>query len=92
MYESNCVLLVIPDDDMKCFNKNKVLFINNNKYEFNILKVDDLGMERNGDKYNNVFIEVSFFNMFEIGEVVNITIMDNRDFLFKIFNAIWDGE
>lgn len=88
----NNVLLVLSDKELKIFNKNKKLYINNKSYVFNISKIDNDVLERNGDKYNNVFIEVNLPNMYKVGDVLSLTIMNDRKCLFKIFNVIWDGD
>lgn len=88
----NNVLLVLSDKELKIFNKNKKLYINNKSYVFNISKIDNDVLERNGDKYNNVFIEVNLPNMYKVGDVLSLTIMNDRKCLFKIFDVIWDGD
>lgn len=88
----NNVLLVLSDKELKIFNKNKKLYINNKSYVFNISKIDNDVLERNGDKYNNVFIEINLPNMYKVGDVLSLTIMNDRKCLFKIFNVIWDGD
>lgn len=92
IFDKNNILLVLNDDELKVFNKNKKLFIKNKSYMFSILKTSDNEIERNGDKYNQVFIEVSLPNMYKLGDVIGITIMDDRKRLFNIFNVIWDGD
>ena len=42
--------------------------------------------------YNNVFIEINLSNMYKVGDVLSLTIMNDRKCLFKIFNVIWDGD
>ena len=92
VFDSNNVLLVLNDDELKIFNKNKKLYINNKSYVFNISKIDNDVLERNGDKYNNVFIEINLPNMYKVGDVLSLTIMNDRKNLFRIFNVIWDGD
>lgn len=92
VFDSNNVLLVLNDKELKIFNKNKKLYINNKSYVFNISKIDNDVLERNGDKYNNVFIEINLSNMYKVGDVLSLTIMNDRKCLFKIFNVIWDGD
>lgn len=92
VFDNNNVLLVLSDKELKIFNKNKKLYINNKSYVFNISKIDNDVLERNGDKYNNVFIEVNLPNMYKVGDVFNLTIMNDRKNLFRIFNVIWDGD
>lgn len=92
VFDNNNVLLVLSDKELKIFNKNKKLYINNKCYMFDISKIDNNVLERNGDKYNNVFIEVNLPNMYKVGDVLNLTIMNDRKNLFRIFNVIWDGD
>lgn len=92
LYEKDNILLILSDNELKLFNKNKRLFIKNKSCVFNISKIVDDSIERNGDKYNQVFIEVNLSNMYKVGDVVKITIMDDKKSLFRIFNVIWDGD
>lgn len=92
IFDKNNILLMLSDDELKIFNKNKKLFINNKSFKFNISKIISDVLERNGDKYNQVFIEVNLSNMYKVGDVLRITIMDDRKSLFKIFKVIWDGD
>ena len=92
IFDKNKILLVLSDDELKVFNKNKKLFIKNKSYMFSISKTSDNEIERNGEKYNQVFIEISLPNMYKVGDVIGITIMDDRKRLFNIFNVIWDGD
>lgn len=92
IFNENNILLVINDDDLKLFNRNKKLFIKNKSYKFNISKIDSNVLERNGDKYNNVFIEINMSNMYKVGDMVRISVMEDKDRLFKIFKVVWDGD
>ena len=83
---------VIFNDEIKLFNKNKNLYIKNKKKKFEIIKIDKDVLEREGKKYNQVYIKVNISNMYKVNDVVNISIMNKNVSSLKIFNIIWEGD
>lgn len=92
IFNENIVVLVLDNDEIKLFNKNKNLYIKNKKKKFEIIKIDKDILEREGKKYNQVYIKVNISNMYKVNDVVNISIMNKNVSSLKIFNIIWEGD
>ena len=92
IFNKNIVVLVLDNDEIKLFNKNKNLYIKNKKKKFEIIKIDKDILEREGKKYNQVYIKVNISNMYKVNDVVNISIMNKNVSSLKIFNIIWEGD
>ena len=91
-FNKNIFVLVLDNDEIKLFNKNKNLYIKNKKKKFEIIKIDKDILEREGKKYNQVYIKVNISNMYKVNDVVNISIMNKNVSSLKIFNIIWEGD
>lgn len=92
VFNEDIVVLVLNDDEIKLFNKNRKLYIKNKKMKFEIIKIDNDVLEREGKKYNQVYIKVNISNMYKVNDVVNISIMNKNVSSLKIFNIIWEGD
>lgn len=92
VFNEDIVVLVLNDDEIKLFNKNRKLYIKNKKMKFEIIKIDKDVLEREGKKYNQVYIKVNISNMYKVNDVVNISIMNKNVSSLKIFNIIWEGD
>lgn len=92
IFNKNIVVLVLDNDEIKLFSKNKNLYIKNKKKKFEIIKIDKDILEREGKKYNQVYIKVNISNMYKVNDVVNISIMNKNVSSLKIFNIIWEGD
>ena len=57
-----------------------------------IIKIDKDILEREGNKYNQVYIKINISNLYKVNDVVNISIMNKCVSSLKIFNIIWEGD
>lgn len=85
----NIILLVLRDDEVKLFQKNKVVFIDNEKIKFNVEKIDE--EVDKGKKYYQIYIETSISNLYKIGDILNISIKEKRIRSYEIFKIVWKG-
>lgn len=86
----NYVVLILNQDELELFYKNKGIYIRDKKSDFSIEKVDEKFLKRGGIYYNQVFLNVSISNMFKIGDVVDITIRERSVKSINIFKLIWE--
>lgn len=91
-FKENTLVLVLNDEEINLFLKNKKLFINNKKRSFEIEKIDKDILERNGDNYSQVYIKTDISTMYKINDVIEISVMDKKIKLFNIFRIIWEGD
>ena len=92
VYNDNVLVLVLSDEELKLFNKNKRVFIENKSKNFKIKKIDVDILERDGEEYNQVFINIDISNMYKVNDVINISIMEKNVRSYKIFSIIWEGD
>ena len=91
-YDKNVIVLVVDNSDLELFFKNRKLYIDLKKISFEIQKIDKNILERKGDKYSRIYIKVNTSNLYEVNDVVEVSIMDRKVKTFNIFKIIWDGD
>lgn len=92
LFNEDIIVLVLNNEELKLFNKNKVLYVKGEKKKFEIIKIDKDILEREGKKYNQVYIKINISNLYKVNDVVNISIMKKCVSSLKIFNIIWEGD
>lgn len=90
--KDDLLVFLLSDEELELFYKNKELFLNNLKEEFNIRKVDKAVLEREGVFYNRVLIEIDIDNMYKVNESLDISIARRSVKCVKMFKVIWDGD
>lgn len=91
-YDKNIICLVVSNDDVNLFFKNKKLFIDSNKISFEIERVDKDILKREGDIYSSVYIKANISNMYKINDGIEVSIMNKKINIFNMFKIIWEGD
>ena len=91
-YDENIICLVVSNDDVNLFFKNKKLFIDSNKISFEIERIDKDILKREGDIYSSVYIKANISNMYKINDGIEVSIMNKKINIFNIFKIIWEGD
>lgn len=91
-YDKNIICLVVSNDDVNLFFKNKKLFIDSNKISFEIERVDKDILKRKGDIYSSVYIKANISNMYKINDGIEVSIMNKKINIFNMFKIIWEGD
>lgn len=91
VFKDNVVEVIVTDEELKLFYKNKYIYINNKKYSYDISNVilDVLIQDRK--KYNLIYINCELRNEKE-NDIVEMTIKKENIKLFRIFETIWESE
>lgn len=92
VFNDDVLVLVLNDKELKLFQKNSVLFIDNEKLKFKLKKVQKNMLERDGEKYSQVFVEVDISNMYKLNDVVDVSIMKENVMIYEMFKIIWEVE
>ena len=88
----NLVLFLLNDDELDLFFKNKVFYVNNRKKKFNIKKVENDVLKKDGVFYNQVFVEVNIPNMYGVNDAIDFSIAEKSVKSIEIFKIIWEGD
>ncbi len=88
--KDNYIVLVLNQDELELFYKNKSIYIENKRRNFSIKKIDENILKRGGVDYNQVFINVSISNMLKVGDVVDIVIRERSVKSINLFRLIWE--
>lgn len=91
-YDKNIICLVVSNDDVNLFFKNKKLFIDSNKISFEIERIDKDILKREGDIYSSVYIKANISNMYKINDGIEVSIMNKKINIFNMFKIIWEGD
>ena len=91
-YDKNIIVLVVSNDELDLFFKNKKLFIDSKKISFEIDKIDKDILKRKGSIYSSIYIKTNISNMYKINDVIEVSIMDKKINTFNMFRIIWDGD
>lgn len=88
VYDKNTLVLVLNNNDISIFEKNRILYINSKKEKFKIKTINQNILKRNNKSYNQVFIKVNFSNKYKVNDIVEISIMDKSVNSYNIFKVI----
>ncbi len=91
-YDKNIIVIVVSNDELDLFFKNKKLFIDSKNISFEIDKMDKDILKRKGSIYSSIYIKTNISNMYKINDVIEVSIMDKKINTFNIFRIIWDGD
>ena len=72
--------------------QNKTIYIENKKKNFKIKKIEKNILERDGEKYNQVFFEVNFTDLYKVNDVLNVSVMEKNVRSLYIFRIIWGSD
>lgn len=92
VYSDNCLVFILNDYQLKLFQKNKTMFVENKPIKFKIKKIEQNILEKGGEKYNQVFLEVDFSDLYKVNDVLDVSIMEKRVRSFYIFRIIWGSD
>ena len=90
VYKDNVLEIVVLEEDLQLFYKNKVIYIDDKKVKLDILKVDKNILKRKGNYYSSIFINVEFSNMYKLNDVINFSLREKNIRLIRIFKIIWE--
>ena len=90
VYKDNVLEVIVSEDDLKLFYKNKVIYIEDKSYKLDILKVNKNILKREEMKYSSVFINIEFTDMYKLNDVIILSIRDKGVRLIEIFKIIWE--
>lgn len=80
IYKDNFVYIRVDNYDKKLFYNNKVIYIDDEKYSFEIESIN---------KVDNYY-DISFSIDYEFdSEILMFSILERKEFSFKIFEVIW---
>ena len=80
IYKDNFVYIRVDNYDKKLFYNNKVIYIDDEKYSFEIESIN---------KVDNYY-DISFSIDYEFdSEILMFSILEKKEFSFKIFEVIW---
>lgn len=80
IYKDNFVYIRVDNYDKKLFYNNKVIYIDDEKYSFEIESIN---------KVDNYY-DISFSIDYEFdSEILMFSILERKEFCFKIFEVIW---
>ena len=91
VFKDNVVEVMVDDDELRLFYKNKYIYINNKKYEYDISNIVLDVLIQDGKKYSLIYIDCDLRNEKE-NDIVKITIKKENIKLFRIFETIWESE
>lgn len=92
LFDKDLLVLVLNDDELKLFQKNNNLYINNEKKSFKVEKIVANVLKRRNKNYSQIFIKVNLNNLLKVNDVVNISIIDKSVRSYEMFKIIWEGE
>lgn len=90
--KNNAIELLVSKEELKLFYKNTNIFINNKREKIKIVKVEKNILQREGVKYNHIFINVRLSGMYKVNDVVYLSILERKDRVINIFKIIWKGD
>ena len=85
IFKDNVVEVMVIDEELKLFYKNKYIYINNKKYNYDISNIMLDVLTQDGKKYNLIYIDCDLKNEKE-NDIVKITTTIKTIFILRDIN------
>lgn len=89
--KENIVLIVVSQEDLKLFYRNRYLYIHNKKVLFRREKIVKNVLNRE-KKYHQLYLRFSFDSKYKDGDIINFSIEKNKIRGIEMFQLIWKGD
>lgn len=91
VFKDDLLQMMVSDKELKILYKNGHVYIKDKEYDYNISDVILNALVKDENNYNIVYIECKLDNEKE-NDIVDLVFLDERVYLFKIFELIWKGD
>lgn len=91
VFKDDLLEVMVSDKELKMLYKNGYVYIKDKEYNYNISDIILNALERDENNYNIVYIECKLDNEKE-NDIVDLVFLDERVYLFKMFELIWKGD
>ncbi len=86
-YSNKYIGVFVSKKELEFFYRNSFIFIDGEKYKYEIISIDNDVLKRKGVFYSYILIDINV--LFEEGEVIVFSILDRKIVNYKMFNIIW---
>ncbi len=89
--KDNLALVVVSSDERRIIYSNKILYLNNHKYKYEI--VEDRGkVLKKDDGYYQLVLKFKFNKKYKVNDLLEIVFVKEKMYLIEIFKIIWEGD
>lgn len=89
--KDNLALVVVSSDERRIIYSNKILYLNNHKYKYEIIEDRGKVLKRDNDYYQLV-LKFKFNKKYKVNDLLEIVFVKEKMYLIEIFKIIWEGD
>ena len=89
--KDNLALVVVSSDERRIIYSNKILYLNNHKYKYEIIEDRGKVLKRDNGYYQLV-LKFKFNKKYKVNDLLEIVFVKEKMYLIEIFKIIWEGD
>ena len=89
--KDNLALVVVSSDERRIIYSNKILYLNNYKYKYEIIEDRGKVLKRDNGYYQLV-LKFKFNKKYKVNDLLEIVFVKEKMYLIEIFKIIWEGD
>lgn len=91
VFKDDVIEVMVLEDEKNLIYSNGSMYIDGNKYSYDIINVIDSALVKNGSKYSIMYLKC-LVNDFSENSVVNLVFIKDRGRLYEFLKLIWGSD
>ena len=88
---NNVVTVIADKNERKLLESNQVIYLNDKKEKYRIKENRGVLLKKNNKKYYELLIDVKLPKKTKSTDIVNLSIMKNKENVLEILKNVWEG-
>lgn len=86
------IMSFVDEEERKILYKNKYIYIDNKKLEYEIRKDNGVTINSNNKKYYEIYLKVKINKKYKLNDNINVVIKDKKINMLEMFKLVWVGD
>lgn len=88
---NNVVTVIADNKERKLLESNQVIYLNDKKEKYRIKENRGVLLKKNNKKYYELLIDIKLPKKTKSTDIVNLSVMKNKENILKILKSVWEG-
>ena len=88
---NNVVTVIADKKERKLLESNQVIYLNDKKEKYRIKENRGVLLKKNNKKYYELLIDIKLPKKTKSTDIVNLSVMKNKENILKILKTVWEG-
>lgn len=88
---NNVVTVIADKKERKLLESNQIIYLNDKKEKYKIKENRGVLLKKNNKKYYEILIDVKLPKKIKSTDIVNLSVMKNKENVLEILKNVWKG-